>query len=179
MYKNCHTPALSVCDLYGAQHMRGLMGTFCQIHQICWALVGEGKKQDGFQSHYTRKNIQVGKCPLREPGNEPLPLFPCCFTPVFDRNHNGRDMFPTIGKEERGMPSHFPTKWSSAQVTFLGTIVMRVSDTFGSSQYKFIHPPTAHSPMFVFWCLPLYSIPGETWNFFFEGIMKKLVQVTS
>lgn len=44
MYKHCHTPALLACDLYGAQHMRDLMGTFCQIHQLRWALIEEGEE---------------------------------------------------------------------------------------------------------------------------------------
>lgn len=55
MYKNCHTPAPLTCDLYGAQHMRGLMGTFCQIHRICWAWGGGRGEETGQLSEALHK----------------------------------------------------------------------------------------------------------------------------
>lgn len=64
------------------------------------------------------------------------------------RSQNGIYMLITMGSEEIGMSVHFPTKWFFVPyVTFSGTIVMRVSDTSGSSQYKSIYPPTTYRPM--------------------------------
>lgn len=71
-------------------------------------------------------------------------------------------------------PSHFLLlKW------YFHPIVKRVSDTSGSSQDKVIHPPTTYWPMFVYRCLPMYSVMREIQSLSFLGITKKLIQVTS
>lgn len=43
--------------------------------------MGEGRKQDYFQSHYTTKDTLVGKCPHRGMRRELLAHFPSCFIP--------------------------------------------------------------------------------------------------
>jgi hypothetical protein len=59
---------LSVCDLYGDW----LPGAFLSDPTDLVAFDEGRRKQDSFLHHYIRKNIQIGNCPARKPGNQPL-----------------------------------------------------------------------------------------------------------
>ena len=130
----------SVCDINSAWHVHGLVETLCQIHQIWWPWWGSRERGQTWGRLY-KKRYPGEKAPLGKPEIAPwsLPFLLHLCTLVETRMAHTCSL--SWEKKRQVCLCLFSNQTISPSSVIFHSMVIRVSDISGRSQYKSIHPP--------------------------------------